>query len=483
MDTDVIPFVPNEQSGHSSLGAASPMGINVVIDHAGVVRRRPGITTYSEAPSTVVDANGISGLYSTVEGKLVAISGHPSQRSIYLVASGVANVTTDAIDGSGRPVFAETEALVLCTAGGFIKKLLKPALTTVSALANAPDPCAHVVANASRLVASTVDSATMSFSSQAAGSSFAGHELWSVSGGGGFFSAEGRPDPVVALGENTAEVVAWGSTTVQTFAPDAQLNYAPVVTREFGTSAPYSIIKFDENFAYLDHKRRFVMFDGREAAPISGAIQRELDEMTTVAGCFGYWVKLGYLDAMVWTFPTDGRSYCYSVPREGRGGGWSRWYGWDSVTNNFKKFVVLSQTSVIGSGVQVVGTTDGKVGQLSLSATTDLGGKIVGKVQTGYLNRGTERRKKCIAVRFALRRGTTDDAPVATIRWRDNGGDWQQTRTIGFGTTGSTTGRDIVVELRSLGVYRRREWEFTFSDDSTGLELASAAEDYEVLDN
>ena len=482
MDTDVIPFVPNEQSGHSSLGAASPMGINVVIDHAGVVRRRPGITTYSEAPSTVVDANGIAGLYSTVEGKLVAISGHPSQRTIYLVASGVANATTDAIDGSGRPVFAETEALVLCTAGGFIKKLLKPNLTTVSALANAPDPCTHVVANSSRLVVNVSGEGTMYFSSQAAGSSFAGHELWSVSGGGGFFSAEGKPDPVVALGETTARVLAWGNQSLQAFSPDEALTYAPVVTYEKGTAAPYSVVKVDEGFYWLDQRRRFVGGTG-EPQVFSGAIQRELDEMTTVDDCFGYWVKLGYIDALVWTFPTDGRSYCYSMPRDGRGGGWSRWYGWDSGTNNFKKLSVLSQTSVIGSGVQVAGTTDGKIGQLSLSANTDLGGKIVGKVQTGYLNRGTERRKKCIAVRFALRRGTTDDAPVATIRWRDNGGDWQQTRTIGFGTTGSTTGRDIVVELRSLGVYRRREWEFTFSDDSTGLELASAAEDYEVLSN
>jgi hypothetical protein len=474
MPENVIPFVPHEQSSSSDLGGASPYAINVSIDRAGVVRRRPGITTYSPAPSTVVDANGIAGLFSTVEGSLLAVSDHPSQRSIYRVAAGVAVQDTNAIDGAGRPVFAETEAIVLCTAGGLVKRITKPGLTTVEQLANAPSDCSHIIANSSRLVANTAGSGIMYYSSQAAGSSYAGHEVWSVGGGGGFFSAEGRPDPVVAIGETTARVLAWGTQSVQAFSPDADLNFAPVVTYERGTTSPYSIVKADEVFYWLDHKRRFVGGSG-EPQVISQDIQGELDDMSAVSDCFGYWVKLGYLDAIVWTFPTDGRSYCYQM-----GGGWSRWHGWNAQTNNHALFSVLSQTSITGSGAQVVGTVAGKIGQLSHSATTDLGTKVTATVRTGFLNRGTDRRKKCDAAYFTIRRGTTDVAPVATVRWRDDGGSWGQPRTVGFGTTSS---RDFVVRLRSLGVYRRRDWEFTFSDDSTELELAAAVEHYTELAN
>ena len=71
MPQEPINFGPNQESSYDELGGASPSAINVIIDEKGTVYKRPGIATYSVAPSSVVDGNGIIG---TSEG--VSFFGH-----------------------------------------------------------------------------------------------------------------------------------------------------------------------------------------------------------------------------------------------------------------------------------------------------------------------------------------------------------------------------------------------------------------------
>lgn len=480
-----IPFANVQMSGFEELAGASPVAMNVVVDGGGTVYRRPGIRAYSGAPSTVIDANGLANIFATTGGKLFAVGASGAERPIYAVTAGGAaalggGIAPSGLRGTSRPVFAETDMLLVIAGGKDIEKV-ELATDTASRLGGSPPLASHVVANASRLLANdtAIDRGAVRFSDVAGGDvSFAGHEVWNYGGFGtsGYFIAEGRPDDVQALLENTNEVLVPGQTTSQVFRPDPTLTYAPVGTTELGLSAPYSAIKVDANFAWLDNFLRFVMTDGRSFKEISAPIARTLDDMSTTSDCFGYRMMLGPLDIMVWTFPSEGRTFAFQ-----KEAGWGQWSGWNDSAATWAPFSVTGSTMTTDGRV-VVCTSTGKVGELSLDAVTDFGTRINAYVETGYLNRDTDGFKDCECVRLTFRRGVTSAAtgPVAFLQFRDRPGAWSDAIPVDLGASGDT---EPVVEIRSLGTYRRRQWRFTFSDTSIALALVSAVEEFSQGDN
>lgn len=481
MPVQPIPFVNDQRSGSEALAGPSPVAMNVVVESGGVVRRRPGIAAHLLAADTVIDSRGLVGLYATADGELFGVGGNGmASKSVYRIRStGSTNLSAfiagystgdEALQGQARPTFAETEALLVLAAGGPLQRV---ALDTHAShrLGGHAWLASHVVANSSRLL--TNDTATTSsihYSGQAAGSSITGHETWNPTW---FFSAEARPDPIVAVHENTNEVFAFGQTTLQTFAPDANIVYATVGTREIGCSAPYSIIKVDQQFAWLDHRRRIVSSDGRGVEDLGEPMHRVFDDMTTVSDCFGYRVHVGGVDCLVWTFPTDGRTFVYQI-----GAGWGQWSSWSDTNNSWAAFPVLSHVQRPDDAVNVVGTATGKLGALEFTATDDLGSRIVAYVETGFINRGTDARKICRCVRFTLKRGQSSAEAHASFAYRDDHGAWEPDMPIDLGSAGDYT---VTVPFYSLGVYRRRQWRFTFSG-SAELVLAGATEEFDVLD-
>lgn len=477
-----VPFWPQQESGLSDLAGASPMSANVILDGKGAVRRRPCLASYASAPSTVIDSAGIDGIYITKDGLIFATGASSPQHNIYQISGGIARVFTgpqSRLAGSFRPTFAETEAMVAMAAGDAITKVLIDPVS-VAYLGGNPPRATHVIANNSRLLCNDVDNpfkGAFFYSAPASGSSIEGHETWDSSiGDAGFISAEARPDPIVALYENTNEIFPFGQTTLQVFANDPQVVYSPLATREYGLSAPYSVVKRDQTFYWLDHKRRFVQSDGRSVDPSYGVpMQRLLNELSRVDDAFGYWVHLGPCDAIVWCFPTDGRSFAYQV-----GGGWSEWLGRDASGNNWSQFPVTAHFQNPIDAANVVGTSDGRMGMLSLEAQDDLGVRCTAFVETGFLNRGTDKLKRCVSLRLALQRGQTQatSEPVALLSWRDDEGPFIDPIEVSLGASGD---RAVVAELRSLGVYKRRQWRFEFSG-SEELVLAGAMEEFEVLE-
>lgn len=484
-----LSFADQQASSSEPLGGASPIAANVMLDKTGMVRRRPGISMYSGAPSTSIDSTGISGLWSTLSNDLYAVGQGlpPAERPIYKVTSSGASmlgggVPPAGLDGTTRPVFTETE-LLLVIAGGLDMEKIVLSTGVSSRLTSDPTApfCTHVIPNTLRLLANApqADTSKVFFSDVFQGfGSFTGALVWTpgVGNTAGFFSAEARPDPVVALAENTNEVWAFGSGTTQIYTPDPSVTYAPTSAREVGCSAPYSIVKVDQEFLWLDDKRRFVKSDGRTFSVLSDPIQQTLDAMSTISDCFGYWVIAGHYDVIVWQFPTDGRAFAYQV-----GAGWSEWLGWSDVTTNWTPLPVTAAARRQDQSVTIVGLSDGRIGTWDLTATSDLGTRINAYVETGYINRGTDARKHCRNVKLSLRRGTTaaTSAPQAFLRWRDKPGPWQQQIPISLGASGDT---EIVVPLRSLGIYRRRQWSFVFSDAAVDLALVAATEEFDVLD-
>lgn len=480
MPQEPINFGPFQDSSSEELGGASPYAINVIIDENGVVSKRPGISTYSVAPSSVVDADGILGLYATNGSQLFAVGGTDNARVIYRISGGssssISPIPDAKLNGTSRPVFTETELYMLCAGGSNIQKIHLDSYDS-SHLAGDPPTSSHICANSSRLLANDIslDKTKVRFSGVFQGTvDTSGMETWGLGNDddGGFFTAEARPDDVVAIHENTNEVFVWGKDNVQIFSPDTTFIFAPSATREFGCIAPYSIIKKDQQFFWLDQHLRFIYSDGREFNNIEKPIKKQLDALTDPTDCFGFRFLQGDKECFVWTFLTDQVSFCYQV-----GGGWGTWSGWDSSAGNFKKLNILSHHLRRDGGVNVVGTHDGKIGKLDLDTADDLGELIVSQTATGFIDHGTDNRKLCKSIKISARRGSTSSESLGRLEWRDDTGGWNGPLYMDFGSTGDY---HVVKEFRSLGIYNRRQWRFTFSD-SAKLSLVRVMEDFEIL--
>lgn len=468
-----IPFVPQQATGLDELAGAGREAINVVIDESGSVKRRPGIVQWS----TENLGDSISAIHATVNGDVFALRGATAVYQFWRVTpTGAARLTGIDLVGLVRPVIAETESILVACAGNHPVKLIL-ATEETSNLDGSPPFASHVIAQSSRLMMNDTagDLTKVYYSAPALGSDFSGFENWNATTGGGFFTAEARPDPVVALGENTNEAFVFGTTTVQVWSPDARTVFFPTSTREHGMASPYSLVKGEQFFFYLDHRRRFVLSDGREAQVISGPIQGALDALATVSDCYGFRIQTGSTDAVAWTFPSDGRTFVYQ-----RGAGWAQWHGWNEASSTFMPLTVRSVTHNPVTNDTLCGLEDGSVGVFRSGVSTDLGVRMVARVTTGFLNNGTDAKKHCRNVRFAMRRGTGSGSsdPVAFFRFRDRPGAWEATIPIEIGDSADT---EIVLEFRSLGVYRRREWQFEFSG-TEDLTLTEATEEFEVLE-
>jgi hypothetical protein len=475
MSTDPIPFINKQESGSDELSGAQPLAMNVVVDQSQAVRRRPGIR-----PSQYVDprptiGSEIIGLWAALDGAIYAVD--KTTRSLWRVLPNridlvVATADIATLDGTGNPVFAETESLLVYSGGGAPQKY-RFATGECSRLGGTPPSGTHVVANSSRLLLNrSYDYLGMvQFSGLASGGSFAGFEQWGTGvGTAGYFNTEAKPDPCVALAVLSNEIICLGSTTIQSFSPDASAGYVPVASRENGCGARYSVIKDDSNVAFLDNLRRFVVSDTRTSTPISVGIKGDMDQMATVEDCWGFRCVTNSLDGYVWKFPSDGRTFAYQKEV-----GWGQWSS--GATEHWRPLDISAHCIHPTSGANIVGTVDGYIGQLDLDCSTDFGAPFSAYVVTGYQNRKTEKRKLCNGVTLYLRRGT-GTSQTGTLRWRDKPGPW--TGSIPFDLAGSTD-TEPHIRFRALGTYRTRQWGFEFSGSSQ-LILVGATEDYTVLE-
>jgi hypothetical protein len=529
MPVEPIPFGPLLETSSEEIAGASPEAYNVISDARGTLRKRPGIGTYTVAPSTSIDANGVLGLWVT-EPKVSHTSGsevvdgthpavlyavgatvndadddHPKGRNIYRIAGGSATLLTGTADEdrlvcdalattrTPRPQFVETEALLVIAGGAEIAKVdirpetfSAPNFTTnadyhdVSFLGGCPPLASFILGNSSRILANDtqLDQTKVRYSDISQGIvDFTGHESWDPSpGAAGFFTAEARPDSIVALSENTNIIFAFGSRSLQTFMPDTSVTFAPNVTQEVGCLAPYSVVKVDDHFFWIDHLTRIVRSNGQQAPEDVGApIQETLDSLTTPSDCYGYRFSDRFADVIVFRFEADDVTLAYQM-----GVGWAQWASYNAATGEFGQLPVLSHLLRPDGGLNVVGLEDGTVRTLALSNTTDLGEAIVAHVTTGFLDRKSDHMKRSNKVRLTFKRTETLRTTVCYLDYRDSlASDWT-TLAIDLGTEdGNLT---PIVSFEALGTYYRRQWRFRFPD-AGDLRLVKATEEFDVLEN
>lgn len=472
-----------EDKSASELGGAPPTAINVVVDSAGVVRRRPGIKAWVPFPADGASGSPVIGMrpfgqqlvYVTADRKIRAVSAVGGVVEL----SDPANTATW-LDGGGRPVFVAGRKMLVIAGKGAMQKWtgtgFTARLTNTGAGGNPPD-ATSICAVAQRLVAMVNNNSGQVWWT----GPLEAYENWDMAtGGASFIQAAAKPDPLVAMLDNTNEVFAFGSETLQIFSPAATsiddndpynlIDFAPSRTMNIGTLAPYSAIAVDDMFAMVDRLRRVVVTDGRTYDDVSRPVASLLRTAKGIEAAWGFRLKFGRFDAAVWVLPDEEYGLLYDFRAQ-------RWCEWRAWREGPQPIQITSAYNWAEQGVFLVGLSDGSIAQLDDDVSTDLGDPIEVELTSGFEDHGTQAQKHCRTLMLTFKRGFAATAGSGHVRvsYRDNQGVWRVLRDIELSREPSPS-----LQIRSLGVYRTRQWKIRYTG-SDELQLVSAQEEFETL--
>lgn len=424
-------------------------------DGAGVNHVRPALATYT---TTGLGTSPLAALYRWKKW-IVAVD---TSRNIWALNDAAPSTwtaitdSTDAttkLDGNSRPMFAEDPSDLFIAGGRAIQKWTGVGFS--ARLGGGSPNATHIVNIGERMVANNLANTSGIY--------------WSAAGDGGdstwtgeFSIADSRPDPIVAISENNAEMTLFGTSTTETWgiSVDPTNPYQRIVAINVGMSAPYSAIRFDQHHAWLDDKRRFVMSDGRSITPLSDAIARDLRDLSTVSDCWGYREETNQYGLLVWVFPIAGRTFAYDY-------GTKKWCERSSYDSGLGAQVALPiSSSVYWDALNTylaASSTSAAVQTLDTAGATDAGTTIVAERITGHQDFGTRNRKRSMRLQVCMRRGTTPLAAVGNqveLAVEDDGRGFGAWNAISMGQP------DDLITTASVwagGVFRSRRYWIRYS--------------------
>lgn len=452
------------------MAAVPPSVVNFQIDAAGINRMRPGLVSY---PTTGLGSSALIGLYVwtvyliavTADRKIWALP-EASPTTWLALSDGTAATQ---LDGGHRPVFAEDGSRVVIAGGGAIEKWEGVGLA--ARLGGGPN-ATHVASLGGRFIANN-SSFPNEFDWSQLGDGV--HSLWDALA---IDEADARPDPIAAIYENLRELHVFGTTTTQIYSVgiDPFAPFDNTTATNIGTSAPYSIVRMDEHFAFLDDKRRFVLSNGRTNTPISDVIQKDLRTLSTVTDCWGYREDFEQFNNIVWTFPTAGRTFVFDTARNI----WTerKFYSAPFQINMpqacYAYWKALN-AHLLGSSATAA------LYRLDSDTRADLGGPMICERYTGWEDCGTRGYKRDEYLAVVLRRGTSTlggTEAAFEVRCRDDGGIWSD---FDFILLGQPADVEQTIRVRLGGCFYRRQWHFRYSG-SDDFSLVSAEQSFEDLD-
>ena len=470
MPTANVSFNKSESPSVEELAGGLPVQTNVIVDAAGAIRVRPGISAWSGFPSTIPNASPIRQI-ALWNGYVLYVT---DDRKLWSVAAGAATALSDAtvatqLDGGLRPVIVSTRTRAIVAGGGKPQKWEGAGLS--ARLGGSPPAMSHVTAISQRIVGNASDASGLIYCSDLGDT---GAETWQT--GLNFMEAETKQDPCIGLYANTNELVALGTETIQMFAPDPSITFSTSRTMEVGWGPAHSYIKLDEKFMGLDIMDRVIVSTGRAFEPVSTPmIGKQLGQMTTVSDCWGMRYKFHNYDFGLLNFPTDGRCFVFETLSQN----WGEWRSKDTVHGGLTGLAITASYYDAASRTTLVGLSTGQIAKLDPEATTDLGVPITSILTSTFEDHQTSRAKKCNAVFVSFRRGILADQTSAVIElsYRDDTGPFGEPYRLDVGDGNDV---DPVVRIRTLGTYRKRQWRIT--SDSVALSFVSLQEDFTVLD-
>lgn len=471
MPNGAIPFSEGQASGVDELVGATASVVNVIHEAGDGVRTRPGLSTWNMFPAVIPNASPVIGawayrsylVYCTEDRKLWALIS-PG----FVVALSDATAATK-LDGTGRPQAVVTATRIVIIGGGVPQKWEGAGLS--ARLGGSPPAGVGIAFLTQTLIIAT--QAGILFFSQP-GELGGGHEDWR--GDTDSAEAEAGADGLVALASTTGEMLAVGTQTAQIFLPDPTAAFVNGTVVEVGAASGASLIKWDDQYVFLDDRRRVISTDGRSINDLSGpGMAKTFWRFSTVSDCWAFRARFDGVDLLAFVFPTEGRACVYNAIVQ-------KWAEWRSVdtAGRWQPWIGRCHCYWPAFGLHLIGLADGSIAVLDPDAFTEDGQMLKAVVRTGFGDRGLSNKKVCERVALTLRRGSTTatTAPTFELRWRDDMGAFGQPLRFSLGLPGDY---ETQVQKWTLGLYNVRQWELTMSDP-TEFMLAGADELFTPLE-
>ncbi len=469
MPSAAVKFSGSETPSVDELAGGTPAQTNVAVDAAGAIRMRPGVAELDTFPAAPASAGPVVQIGSW-QGIVIYVT---EDRQVWSFTPGLVTALSSGspatkVDGGLRPVIASTRTRAIITGGGRPQKWEGAGLS--ARLGGSPPVSSHVATIAQRVVLSASDPSGIVYWS---GIGDTGAETWLT--GLNFREAETKQDRLVGLYENSNELVALGTETIQMLSPDPSETFTNARSIPVGWGSPHSYIQLDEMFMGLDARDRVVLSNGRSLETISSpAIGRQLEEAET-SDAWGFRYKFENYDLGALVLPTDGRTFVYDAG----GKSWTEWRGYDSATGGFGRFNITAAYYWPEQKTTLVGLSDGRLARLDPSATTDLGEPIVCQLTSTFEDHNSTRLKHCQHLRFKFHRGgdAIGGTNVMLYSYRDDLGPFCEPFRIPIG---DPTDVSPVVVIDSPGMpYRVRQHRIVV--DSTAFRFAGLTEEYALL--
>lgn len=379
--------------------------------------------------------------------------------------------------GGKRPVFTEDPSDVFAAAGGRIVKWT-PGTTNAAQIttSNAPVEVTHVAYLGQRLVANERATDAGKHRFYFAGLGDGSDTTWTALG---FQTAEGRPDEVVALYENTSELFVFGASTIQVYgiSEDPNAPFSPQNTVNIGLHANYSPVLIDDRFAMVDAERRIVLTDGRSVEIISDDIESWL-RANTVSDAWGFRATFDKWDLLIYQFPTAKRTLTYNLKTKA-------WADWSRLDDGVVREMLFHAHAFRTSDkVHLFGSsTASDIDKLGTGIGQDYGtDPVLCERVTGVHRFGSRKRKRSRRVIPLMQRGVSGPSGTADsleIRVRDDGGSWSDWIQVSTGNDGDT---DQHAYVHHGGVFVGRQYHLRYAGTDTAA-IVEVEDDVEELDS
>jgi hypothetical protein len=296
-----------------------------------------------------------------------------------------------------------------------------------------------------------------------------------------FASAEGHWDDLMALHVAWLEIVLFGRDSVESFYDDGVTPFSRIDggVLERGVLAPWTIRNVEGTWVWLDNTRRVAVLQGRTYRNVSGPYDSIINDIDDVSEAYAIHFTLRGHTFYAISFPTVSRSFVWNMTNDT----WYEWGIWDSSTGTYGLYLGKSYAYARSWDTHFVGSSaaNGRVYRLNPALYQEDTAEIRTLMWTSHISHGTSAKKRTRRLRFNVKRGqgtVGGTEPVFTMRYRDNNRSWGNERQIGLGDIGEYPN---IVEVRHLGTYKTRQYEFVHSDNSDFI-LNAIEEDVEPLE-
>ena len=452
-----IAFATGQASGYDELAGAFPAYVNALPEGDGF-RARPGVT-----PLVDVLAQGQS-FYAAGAVESIAVVETPKygkrlvfttadRRIFYIDENGFVRDTSAGIQslilGTVKTKLYTIGSICLAVGGGQVQMLDSGgASVPLAGTGDYVHWLTDVCSNSGHIIGIRADTDEFYWSGPIPGDITDWGELE-------FATAQARPDINVAIRDTANEVWIWGTQTLQIFQPDTNVRFAPAAASDVGCAARDSVIRVENQFAWLDDRMRIQLSNGREVTDdtdISKPIRASLDSLSYVKDCWAFRARMGAHDMLVWSFPTVGRAFCFDMTSKA----WCEMRRW--ADGRWQGFAPTAYCWWAERRKHIVGLADGTLAELSFNAQSDLGDTLRWVVRTGFEDYGSNFYKNSDEIYLRVR-GATDVNPEIEVKWRDTLGAFCHPIKIQGQRTDLTETRLSVMPVGEP--YVSRQYEFT----------------------